>query len=129
MKVILYSDNGTETTSIQNVLHRHCRCDTTLLDSERNGEWKGAGEQIWIPNFQVVNMISYDYFQLFTFLDTHKYNYLKQKSHWEHANIRNRHLQKSWVVYWQPLLIWNVARRNTLFWISGHWNILKRLFK
>lgn len=31
------------------------------------------------------------------------------------------------MVYWQPLLVWNVARRNALFWISGHWNILKRL--
>lgn len=59
------------------------------------------------------------------FLDTCSYNYpkLKQKSHWEHVNVRSMHVQKFWVVDWQPLLVWNVARRNILFWISGHWNI------
>lgn len=88
---------------------------------------KGQGEQTWIPNFEEVNMKNYGYFQLVSFLDMYNYNYLKRRSHWEHTNIRSMHLQKFWVVYWQPLLIWNVARRNTLFWISGHWNIFKRL--
>lgn len=88
---------------------------------------KGQGEQTWIPNIEEVKMKTYGYFQLVSFLDMYNYNYLKQRSHWEHANIRSMHLQKFWVVHWQPLLIWNVARRNTLFWISGHWNIFKRL--
>lgn len=90
---------------------------------------RGRGEQTWIPNFEEVNMKNYGYFQIVSFLDMYNYNYLKQRSHWEHANIRSMHLQKFWVVYWQPLLIWNVARRNTLFWISGHWNIFKRLLR
>lgn len=90
---------------------------------------KGRDEQTWIPNFEEVNMKNYDYFQIVSFLDMYNYNYLKQRSHWEHANIVSMHLQKFWVVYWQPLLIWNVARRNTLFWISGHWNIFKRLLR
>lgn len=90
---------------------------------------RGRGEQTWIPNFEEVNMKNYGYFQIVSFQDMYNYNYLKQRSHWEHANIRSMHLQKFWVVYWQPLLIWNVARRNTLFWISGHWNIFKRLLR
>lgn len=121
-------DNGTETTSIENVLHRDCRyVILSYWTVRRNGKWKGQGEQTWIPNFEEVNMKNYGYFQLVSFLDMYNYNYLKRRSHWEHTNIRSMHLQKFWVVYWQPLLIWNVARRNTLFWISGHWNIFKRL--
>lgn len=112
----LLRDNGRETTSIQNVQRLEI-CDTTLLDLERKWRMKGAERLTW----SAMAIFS------FPFLDTHNYNYLKQRSHWEHANFRSTHLQKFWVVYWQPLLIWNVARRNTLFWISGHWNIFKRL--
>lgn len=80
---------------MEHIMYTGCRY--VLLPCQNttgNGEWKGRVNKLKLPISKWLTWSTTDIFS-FTFLDTHNYNYLKQSSHWEHANFRSMHLKNS----------------------------------